>query len=136
MAYWNFEVNLVKLLYEEVAVFCVHDSLYRGTQHIHAILLEHTTEVEFCTNVQTRLSTPSQHDAVWAFLLDDFSYKKRCHRQEINLVSNTFTRLNCSNVWINEDRTNTLLTQSLESLRTGIVKLTCLADLQRTGTQD
>ena len=136
VAYRHLEVNLVKLLYEEVAVFCVHDSLYRSTQHIHTILLKHTVEVKFCTNVQTRLSTPSQHDAVWALLLDNFSYKKRCHRQEINLVSNTFTCLNCSNVWINEDGTNTLLAQSLESLRTGIVKLTCLADFQSTGTQN
>ena len=136
VAYRNLEVNLVELLYEEVAVFCVHDSLYRSTQHIHTILLEHTVEVKLCTNVQTRLSTPSQHNAVWALLLDNFSYKKRCHRQEINLVSNTFTCLNCSNVWINEDGTNTLLAQSLESLRTGIVKLTCLADLQSTGTQN
>ena len=136
VAYWNLEVNLVKLFHEEVTVFCVHDSLYRGTQHIHTVLLEHTVEVKFCTNVQTRLSTPSEHNAVRALLLDDFSYKKRCHRQEINPVSNTFTSLNCSNIWIDKDGTNTLLTQSLESLRTGIVKLTCLTDLQRTGTQN
>ena len=130
----HLEVNLVELLYEEVAVFCVHDRLNRGTQYIHTVLLEHTTEVELCTHVQTSLSTPSEHNAVRALLLDNFSYKKRCHRQEINLVSNTFTCLNCSNVWINEDGTNTLLAQGLESLRTGIVKLTCLANLQSTRT--
>ena len=134
VAYRNLEVNLIKLLYEEVTVFCVHDSLNRGTQHIHAILLEHTIEVELSTYVQTRLTTPSQHNAVRALFLDNLSYKKRCHRQEINLVSNTFTCLNCSNVWINEDGTNTLLAQGLESLRTGIVKLTCLANLQSTRT--
>ena len=136
VAYWNLEVNLVELLHEEVAVFSVHDSLYRGTQHIHTILLEHAAEVKFCTHVQTRLATPSQHNAVRALLLDNFSYKKRCHRQEINLVSNTFTRLDCSNIRIDKDGTDTLLAQRLESLRTGIVKLTCLADFQSTGTQN
>ena len=35
---FNASALLVKLLYEEVAVFCVHASLYRGTQHIHTLL--------------------------------------------------------------------------------------------------
>ena len=80
-----------------------HDCLYRGTQHIHTILPEHTVEVKFCTDVQTRLTTPSQHDAVWALLLDNFSYKKRCigtffsnhfSGNRLNVINSGSNRLN------------------------------------------
>ena len=135
VAYRHLEVNLVELLHEEVAVFGVHDSFYRCAENLHTVFLEHTTKIEFCTHVEASLSTPCEHDAVGALLLDDFSYKKRCHWQEINLVCDTFTCLNRCNIGIDEDGTDTLLTQSLEGLRTGIVKLTCLADFQSTGTQ-
>ena len=86
----SFHRNFIQLLHKEVAVFRVHDSLYRSTQHTHAVFLQSTVQVKFRTAVQRSLSAESQQNAVRLFFFDDFFYEIRSYRQEINFIGNTF----------------------------------------------
>ena len=75
----SFHRNFIQLLHKEVAVFRVHDSLYRST-----------VQVKFRTAVQRSLSAESQQNTVRLFFFDDFFYEIRSYRQEINFIGNTF----------------------------------------------
>ena len=130
MAHGNFQVHLGKLLHKEVAVFGVHDSFYAGTQHLDAVLLEHTLTPQLGTTVQCSLATERQQDAVGALLTDDFGHEMGVHRQEINLVSNSFRSLDGRNVRVHEHALDALFAQSLQRLRATVVELAGLADLQ------
>ena len=94
--------NLVELLHEEVAVFGVHDGIYRCTQHLHTILLEDAAGVEVSTTVECRLSAKGQQDAVGTLLLDDFLYKEGSHGQEIHLVGNALRCLDGGHIGIHQ----------------------------------
>ena len=50
-------VNLVKALNEELAVFSVHDGLHGRAKHTHAILLEHAALIKLDAAVERRLSS-------------------------------------------------------------------------------
>ena len=128
--------NFIELLHKEVAVFGVHNSLDRGTQHLHAILLQHTFLIQFGTTVQCSLSAKCQQDAVGALLLDNLLNKIRSYGQEIHFICNTLRSLNRSDVRIYQHRADTFFTQRLQRLRTGVVELSGLANLQGTGAQD
>ena len=128
----HLQVNLTQFLDEEVAVLSVHDSFDTRAQNLYAVLLEHAILVESRTDVQTRLSAPSQHDAVRLLLLDDFLNEIRSDGQEVNLVRNTFTSLDCCNIGVYEHRVDALFAKSLQCLAARIVKLACLTNLQRT----
>ena len=100
VAYWCLQADLVQLLHKQVAVLCVHDGLYRGTQHLYAILLQHASLIQFRATVQCSLSAKRQQNAVGTLLLDDFGYEVGGYRLEIDLVGNTFRGLNGSNVGV------------------------------------
>ena len=70
-----------------------------------------------------------------AFFLDYFLYKIRSDRKEVNLICHSFGCLYGSNIRIDKNGFNPFFFQGFECLRTGIVKLTGLTDLQGTGTQ-
>ena len=128
----SFHRNFVELLHKEVAVFGVHDGFYRSTQHAHAVFLQDAVQVEFGTAVQSCLSAECQQDAVGLFFLDDFFYEIGSHRQEINFIGNAFRCLDSSNVRVHQNGTDTFFAQSLQCLRTGVVKFSGLTDLERT----
>ena len=90
MAHGHLGVNLVQFLHEKVAVFGVHDGLHAGAKYFHAVLLQHTLQVEFGAAVERGLSTECKQDAVGTLLLDDLGHIVGVDRKEINLVSNTF----------------------------------------------
>ena len=136
LRHWHLQVYLVQLLHKQVAVFCVHDSLNACAEHPYPILLQGTVEEQFRTTVKCRLSAESQQDAVGAFLLDDFGYEISIDGQEIDLVGNTLTCLNCCNVRIDEHRLDAFLTKSLKSLAARVVELASLSNLKRTRTKD
>ena len=81
--------NLVELLYKQLAVLGIHDSLYRCTQYLYAILLQYAALVKLNTAVQSSLTTECQQDAIGALLLDYSLYEIRLNRQEVNLVGYT-----------------------------------------------
>ena len=135
MAHGNLQVNFGELLYKEVAVFGVHNSLDTGSQHLNAVLLQHTLLIKLGATVQRRLSAKGQQNAVGALFLDNLSYKIGRHRLEINLIGNALRSLDCGDVWVYKHRGDSFLAQGLQSLRPRIVKLTCLSDFQRTRTK-
>ena len=118
LANWGFQTNLVQSLHKEVAVFGVHNRLNRGAKHLHAILLENTLLKQLGAAVECGLTTKREQDTIRALLLDDFSHKVSVHRQEVHLVGNAFRGLNCSDVGVDQYRTNTIFTKGFQCLRT------------------
>ena len=102
MRYRHFQIHLSQLLHKEVAVFCVHDSLYTCAQHFHAILLQYSILIQLCTTVQGCLSTKGQQNTVRTLLLDNLRHKMSGNWLEIHLVGNTFRSLNGSDVRIDQ----------------------------------
>ena len=135
MAHRGLHRNLIQFLHKKVTVFCVHDGFHGRAQHLHAIFLQHSVLVKRRTTVQRRLPAKGQQDAVRTFLLDDFRHKIGRDRKEIHLVRDTLRCLNRGDIGIYQHGTDSLFAQSLQSLRTGIVKLAGLSDFQRSGTQ-
>ena len=118
LTHGSLHFDFVQLLYKEVAVFCVHDTVNRSTKHFYTIFLECAVEVQFSTAVEGSLTTECQEDAIGTLLLDDFSNEVCRYRQEIYLVRNAFRSLNCSNVRIDENRTDAFFAKCLQGLRT------------------
>ena len=130
----NLHVDLVKFLDEKVTVLSIHNSLYTCAEHAYAVLLQDTIQVESRTDIESSLAAPSQHNAIRTLLLDNLLNEIWSDRQEINLIGNAFTGLNCCHIGIDKHRIDAFLTQCLQSLTAGIVKLTSLTNLQRTAT--
>ena len=83
-------VDFIQLLYEELTVLSIHDSLNRSTQHLDIIFLQDALAIEFHTTVEGSLTTEAEEDSVWLLLLDNTLYEVWLHWQEVNLVGNTF----------------------------------------------
>ena len=83
-------VDFIQLLYEELTVLSIHDSLNRSTQYLDIIFLQDALAIEFHTTVEGSLTTEAEEDTVWLLLLDNTLYEVRLHWQEVNLVGNTF----------------------------------------------
>ena len=128
-------VDFVQFLHEEFAVFGVDDGLHGGAQHLHVVLLEHAFLVEGHAAVQCRLPAKGQHDAVRPLLLDDLLNEVGGDRQEVNLVGHTLRGLHGGDVGVDEDGLDALFLEGLECLRTGVVELAGLADLQRAASE-
>ena len=123
-------VDFIQSFHEEFAVFRVDDGLHGGAEHLHVVLLEHACLIEGDATVQGRLSAEGQHDAVRTFLCDDLLHEVRRHGEEIDLVGHAFRGLHGGDVGIDEDGLDALFLQGFEGLRTGVVKLARLANLQ------
>ena len=130
------DVDLVKLLDEELAVLRVHDGLHGRTQDAHTILLQHAALLQFHTTVECGLSTKGQEDAVGTFLLDNALDEIGLHGEEVDLVGHTLGGLHRGNIGVDEHRLDIFLAQGLEGLAAGVVKLAGLTNLQRAGTEN
>ena len=122
-------------MHENLTVFRIYNSLYRGTENFYAIFLKNSIFVKGDTAVQCRLSTKGKHNAIRTFFFDDFLYKIRSDRQEVNLVGNAFRSLHGSDVRVDKNGVDTFFFQSFECLTARVVELTCLTDFQCTGTE-
>ena len=130
------DVDLVKLLDEELAVLRVHDGLHGRTQDAHAKLLQHAALLQFHTTVECGLSTKGQEDAVGTLLLDNALNEIGLHGEEVDLVGHTLGGLHRGNIGVDEHRLDIFLAQGLEGLAAGVVKLAGLTNLQRAGTEN
>ena len=83
-------IDFIQLLYEELTVLSIHDSLNRSTQHLDIIFFQDALAIEFHTTVEGSLTTEAEEDTVWILLLDNTLYEVWLHWQEVNLVGNTF----------------------------------------------
>ena len=122
--------NLIKAFHKQVAVFCVDDGLYRSTQYLNAIFLQHTFFVEFYTTIECRLSTKTQENTVRTFFLNDALHKLSLNRLEIHRVCYSFRSLNGSNIGVDQHRVDAFFFQRLQSLGTAIIELARLTYFQ------
>ena len=109
MAHWNFQVYLAKLFHKQVAVFCIHNGLNTGAQHLNAKFLERAVQVKLGATVQSSLSAKSQQNAVGTLLLDNLCDKMSGDWLEINFVGNALRCLDRCNVWIHQYTVNPFL---------------------------
>ena len=128
-------VDLVELLHKQLTILRIHDGLHGGSQYFHTVLLQHATLIQLHTAVQCRLSAKGQQNAVGALFLYHALHKVRLHWQEVNLVSHALRCLHRSDVRINQYRLYALFAQCFQGLRTTVVKLACLTDLQCSRSQ-
>ena len=126
------DINLVKTLYEKVAVFGIDDSLDRSAENLHAIAFENAILEQFYATVEGCLSTKGEQYAVRTFLGDDTLYEVCTDGLEIYLVGYAFGGLYRCDIRIDKDGLDTFFLQCFQSLRTAVVKFTCLTNLQGT----
>ena len=129
------DVYLVETLHGQFAVPGIHNGLDRRSEYLYAILLQHSAAVQFHTAVKRGLSPEREEYALRALLGDDFLDEERSHRQEINMVGDTFGSLYGCDIGVDQDRLHTVFTQGLQRLGAGVVKLAGLAYLECSGTE-
>ena len=129
------DIDFIKFLDKQFAVLGVHDGTDRSAEHLDIILVKHAALAESHATVEGGLSAESEQDAVRTLLLYDFFNEIWSHGQEINLVSETVGSLHGGDVGIDENGLYTLLLQSLQSLRAGIVKFAGLSNLEGTASK-
>ena len=128
-------MNLIEPLHEKLAVLGVHDGLDGCAEHAHVVFLKHSALVELHATVERGLPSKGEEDAVGLLLLDDPLHEIRLYGKEIYLVGHALRSLHGGNIGVDENRLYALLTQSLQSLRAGIVEFAGLSNLQGARTQ-
>ena len=136
LAYRSLHIDLVQLLHEQVAVFCVHDSLYRCTEYFHSVFIKNTLCVKLSTAVQCSLSAECQQDTVGAFFLDNFFYKISSYGKEIHFICNSFRSLNGCDVRVYQYWADAFFFQSFQCLWAWVVKFSGLSDFECSRTQN
>ena len=129
-------INLVQALHEEFAVFGVNDSLHGCAEHLHAVFLQRAVFIKRYTAVEGSLSAKREQNAIGALFLYHLGYEERGDGQEINLVCYALAGLHRGDIRVDEHCVDTFLTQGFQRLRAGVVKFTCLTNLEGTGTEN
>ena len=129
-------INLVQALHEEFAVFGVDNRLHGCTKHLHAVFLQRAVLVKRHTAVEGSLSAKGEQNAIGALFLYYFGYEERGDGQEINLVCYALAGLHRGDIGVDEHCVDTFLAQGFQCLRAGVVKFTCLTNLEGTGTEN
>ena len=130
------DVDFIKFLDEEFAVFSVDDGLYGSSQHLHIVFFECSGAEKFHTAVQCGLSAKGKHDALGAFLFDYTFYEIRCNGQEVYLVCYAFRGLYGGNVGVDQDGFDAFFLKRLETLASGIVEFAGFTDFKCSGTEE
>ncbi len=103
---------------------------------LNAVFLEDACLGKLGTEVQSGLSAEVRKESIRALFLDDLC--QSCHVQRLDICDIRYIRVchDRSRVAVNQNDLVTELLQCFASLSTGVVKLTCLADDDRTGADD
>ena len=130
------DIYLVQTLHEEFAVFGVDNRLHGCTKYLHAVFLQRAVLVKRHTTVEGSLSAKGEQNAVGALFLYHLGYEERGDGQEINLVCYALAGLHRGDIRVDEHCVDTFLAQGFQRLRAGVVKFTCLTNLEGTGTEN
>ena len=128
-------VNLIEFLDEALAVLGIHDGLDGRAEDFDVVFLQDAALLQLDAAVQGRLTTEGEENAVRMLLGDDTLHEIGLYGEEVDLVGHTLGSLHRGDVGVDEDCLDALLTQRLEGLRAGIVKLAGFAYLQGTGAK-
>ena len=129
-------VYLVQFLNKEFAVFGIHNCLNGCSQNLHVVFFQDSLLVEFYSAVKRCLASKGKEYSLRSLFAYYLLYKICCNREEVDSVCNTLRCLYGCNVGVYEDGLYALLLHCLQCLRTGIVKLSGLTNLQGAGTKE
>ena len=127
----HLHVDLGELRVEERAILRGADGVRRRAEHAHPRPREHARCVERETAVQRGLAAKREEDGIDLFALEDLLHELRLDGEKIDLVSELVRRLHGRDVRVQEDGAYALLAKRLQRLRSGVVELTGLANLER-----
>lgn len=119
---------------EELSVLGRDDRVDLGSEHLAAESLKLVLERN--SDRQGRLTSERAVDSVRFLVLDDLSDKLGVDGQVVDLVGETLGRLDGRNVGVDEDGVDALLLESLDGLRTRVVKLSSLTDRETSRTEN
>mmetsp|Transcript_12334 Transcript_12334/g.25099 ORF Transcript_12334/g.25099 Transcript_12334/m.25099 type:complete len:261 (+) Transcript_12334:2724-3506(+) len=126
-------IDLVELVREQLSVFSGNDHIDRSTQHGHTVLFKDALAVHLDSAVKSRLATHANEDAIGFLALDDFLHEIGVYREEKHLVCGlrgiaAGVGLHGSDVRVHQDHLLAFFLQCLDSLSSGVVELTSLAN--------
>ena len=135
MGLYGLDIYLVKFLNEKFSVLGIDYGLYRCAEHPDIVLLKYSRAVQGHPAVECRLASECQQNTLWCLFLYDFLHKVWSHGEEIYLVGHPFRSLDCRDIRVDKHSLYAFFLERLESLRTGIVKLSGLPYLKGTGPE-
>ena len=112
------DADFIQLLDKQLAVFRVHNGLYRCAEDGEIVAFQRTAAIEFDPTVERRLPPKGKHNTLGSFFLNNTLYEVGCNRKEIDLVSNPFRGLYSCNIGIDENGLNTFFFKSFKGLAT------------------
>ena len=121
---------------EDVTVFTAFNCLQVHTDHHHTILVQNARLCQGQGHIQTRLTAEVRQNRIGAFLCNNLLQTLQIQRFDVGGVRHRRVRHDGGGVRVHK---NNLITESAEcfaGLGSGIVKLTSLADHNRTRTDN
>ena len=128
--------ELLAELLEQLAVLGTLDRRETRTQDLDLALIQDTLLGQLHGQVQTRLATQARHDGIGTLVANNLGHILQRQRLHVDLIGDVRIGHDGCRVRIHKDHLVTLLAQRQAGLRTGIVKLGCLTDHDRTRTND
>ena len=107
-----------------------------GSDQAHAVFFQESSLFELHGKVQARLAAQGREHAVRLLLQDELLYHLNSQRLDIDTVRDVFIRHDGRRVGVQQNNLKPLLLQRTARLCPRVVKLRCLSDDDRTGTDD
>ena len=132
----RFQSDLLHRNIELFAVFGFIDGLLCRTNHLDTVLSQYAFGVEFQGAVQRCLTAHGRKQGTWPLFFDNFGDRLPLHRLDISRIGHGRVRHDGGGVRVHENDSIALLPQRLARLSTRVVKLTGLADNNRSSAED
>ena len=132
----TFQADGLHGLVEAGAIFRLVDGIFGGANHFHAELFQHPIVVQVQGTVQCGLATHGGQQRVRALLLDDLGHGLPGNRLDVGRIRHGRVGHDGGRVGVHQNDPEPLFPQRLTRLRTGVVKLTGLADHNRASANN
>ena len=117
-------------------VFTALNSVCLNTDDLHMIFIQHTAAAEFGAKIETGLAAEIRQQCIRTFLGDDRLNPVGIQRLDVCNVSDLRVRHDGSRIGIDKHNFVAQASQRFAGLCAGIIELTCLANDNRTGSDD
>ena len=128
--------QLVHGFFEQLSILCPLNSLQRSTQKLNLVLLQNTLLRQLNSQIQTSLTAQGSQQAIRTLLADNLLQELYSQRLNIYTIRHMSISHNGSRIAIYQYNLQAFLLEGTAGLRTCIVKLCCLADNNRAGTNN
>ena len=119
-------------LFKEVSVFGLLDGLQFRPDHLHPVAIQDPLLRQVNGDIQGRLPSQGREQGIRPLLLDNLFHNIHGDRLDVGPVGETGVGHDRGGIRVDQDNAKTLFLECLQSLRAGIVELTCLADDDRS----